>query len=320
VRNFGYEEEGYQEKGMELALWKRIASYSRPFALPFGGALLLSLMVTGSALGLPLLMQRAIDGYITNTALPHADRISGVGWLALGYGMLVALQFATTFFQVILLEWIGQSIMHRLRQDLFLHLFSLDLGFFNRQPVGRLVTRLTNDIQNMHEMFTSVMVTVFNDLLRMLVILGLLIWMNLRLGLLLSLFVPLAFVVTWVFSRLARQQFRAIRKQLSLLNTFVQEMVSGMEIVQLFNRTSTQQRAFSEHNNEYLRRTLRQIRLFGTFMPLTELMHSLAMALILWYGGGEIIQQRLTLGELVAFSPICGFFSSPCASFPKNIP
>ncbi|MCK5070240.1 MAG: ABC transporter ATP-binding protein, partial [Desulfocapsa sp.] len=166
-------------------------------------------------------------------------------------------------------------------------------------------------IQNMHEMFTSIMVTIFNDLLRMACILGLLLYMNLRLGLFLCLFVPLATVVTVLFSRLARNHFRAIRKQLSRVNAFVQESVSGITVVQLFGRTKDLNAEFSTLNNSYLRKTLRQIRLFGAFMPITELMSSLAMALILWYGGGEIIQRELSLGELVAFLSYMRLFFQP---------
>lgn len=311
MRNFGYFEEDYTSSLSEKGLWSRILGYLSPFLLPFAGAVLLSLLVTASALGLPWLMQQAIDLYITNPNLDFEQRSAGLTRNVLLYGGLIGTGFVTAFLQVMLLEWIGQSMMHSLRQDLFSHLLSVNLTFFSKQPVGRLVTRLTNDVQNMHEMFTSIMVTLFNDLLRMTCILGLLLYMNLRLGLLLCIFVPLAAVVTILFSRLARNHFRTIRKQLSRLNTFIQETVSGVTLVQLFGRSNDLKNEFSVLNNAYLTKTLRQIRLFGAFMPLTELMSSLAIALILWYGGGEVIRSQLTLGELVAFLSYMRLFFQP---------
>ena len=311
MRNFGYFEEDYSPSLSEKGLWRRIITYLRPFRFPFAGAILLSLFVTTCALGLPWLMQQAIDLYITNPELHFDQRMEGLSTYVLFYGGLICIGFTTSFLQVLLLEWIGQSIMHTLRQDLFSHLLTVRLKFFSKQPVGRLVTRLTNDVQNMHEMLTSILVTIFNDLLRMACILGLLVYMNFRLGLILCLFVPLAAAVTILFSKLARNHFRAIRKQLSKVNSFVQETVSGVMLVQLFGRTNDLRQEFATLNNSYLKKTLRQIRLFGTFMPITELMSSVAIALILWYGGGEFIQNQLTLGELVAFLSYMRLFFQP---------
>jgi ATP-binding cassette, subfamily B, multidrug efflux pump len=311
MRDFGYFEEDYTQSLSEKGLWRRILGYLKPFLLPFTGAVLLSLLVTASALGLPWLMQQAIDLYITNPNLDFEQRSAGLTRNVLLYGGLICTGFVSAFLQVLLLEWIGQSIMQRLRQHLFSHLLSINLPFFNTQPIGRLVTRLTNDVQNMHEMFTSIMVTLFNDFLRMACILGLLLYMNLRLGLILCLFVPLAAVVTILFSRLARIHFRAIRRQLSRLNTFIQETVSGVILVQLFGRSDDLRQEFALLNNDYLTKTVRQIKLFGAFMPLTELMSSLAIALILWYGGAEVIRKQLTLGELVAFLSYMRLFFQP---------
>ncbi len=311
MRNFGYFEEGYEPQLSEKRLWQRVVTYLRPFSLAFSGAVILSLLVTGATLGLPWLMQRGIDLYIVDSTKSFVDRSQGLTTIAFMYGGVICIHFFAVFSQVLILEWIGQSIMQKLRLQLFSHLLGMDLGFFHGQPVGRLVTRLTNDVQNMHEMFTSVMVTLFNDLLRMAGILGLLIYVNYRLGLIMTLFLPLATIITILFSRLARTQFRRIRRQLAKLNAFIQETVSGVLLVQLFGRAKDLNKRFSSLNNEYLNRTLGQIKLFGTFMPLTELMSSLAIGIILWYGGGEIIRQRLTLGELVAFLSYMRLFFQP---------
>jgi ATP-binding cassette subfamily B protein len=160
-------------------------------------------------------------------------------------------------------------------------------------------------------MFTSVMVTLFNDILKLIGILAVLYLLNVRLALLMTLFLPLALTVTFVFSRLARDRFRAIRSQLAVLNTFLQEIISAVGVVQLFGRQQENMEKFKTLNSEYLQRTLAQIRLFGTFMPLTEFLSSLAMAAILRYGGGEVIRQQMTLGELTAFLSYMRLFFQP---------
>ncbi len=311
MRNYGYFEEGQIGSVRDLRLWRRILVYCRPHLAWLVAAILLSLLVAGATLSLPRLMQWAIDHYMVAPELATEARIKGLGRTAFFYGLLVATVFLGGFVQVVVLEWVSQSIMHRMRQDLFVHIMGLDLAFFHGQPTGRLVTRLTNDIQNMHEMFTSVMVTLFNDFLKIIGILVILFWMNWRLALVMSVFVPLSITSTALFSRLARDRFRAIRSQLALLNSFLQESVALITVIQLFGRQQETLRRYGELNNEYLRRALSQVRLFGTFMPFTEFMGSAAVALILWYGGGEILDHRLTLGELVAFFSYMRLFFQP---------
>lgn len=311
MRNFGYEEEGQVGSLSDLHLWGRILHFSSSHWLGFMAAIALSLLITGATLGLPWLMQQGIDNFITSDRLESSVRLAGLTNTGIWYGSLVLLVFFTSFLQVVLLEYLGQSIMHSIRQNLFAHMLRLDLPFFNTNPIGKLVTRLTNDIQNMHEMFTSVMVTIFNDLLRIIGILVVLYWMNSRLALVMSMFVPVSLLITVLFARMARKKFRAIRTQLARLNSFLAEAISGVSILQLFGRQQQSRKQFEELSHSFLVRTLSQIRLFGTFMPITEFMSSAAMAIILWYGGGEILQERMTLGELVAFISYMRLFFQP---------
>ncbi|WP_136809769.1 ABC transporter ATP-binding protein [Desulfosediminicola flagellatus] len=311
MRNYGYDEGGKTVSISDLGLWRRIARYSYDRLGSFSVAVFLSLALTGATLAQPWLMQRGIDSFITSDILAIHERFAGLADTAFWYLLMVLAVFLLSFLQVLLLEYIGQSIMHSIRQDLFRHMLRLDLPFFNTNPLGKLVTRLTNDIQNMHEMFTSVMVTMFNDLLRIAGILFALFLMNPRLALIMSFFVPISLTLTFVFARLAREKFRAIRTQLARINSFLSESLSGMSILQLFGRHTRTRDDFEEMSLEYQDRALSQIKLFGMFMPITEFMGSAAMALILWYGGGEILQQRLTIGELVAFISYMRLFFQP---------
>jgi len=311
MMNFGYEEGGHQVSIGDMRIWRRIARYTFNRWVSFAFAVLLSLAVTGATLAQPWLMQQGIDRYITDAHLDGAARLIGLSTTALWYCTMVIAVFLLSFLQVVVLEYVGQWIMHSIRQDLFAHILRLDLAFFNANPTGRLVTRLTNDIQNMYEMFSSVMVTMFNDLLRLIGILVALYLMNSRLALVMSVFVPVSLGLTILFARLARNKFRAIRSQLVKINSFLAEAIAGISILQLFGRQQRSRDEFEELSEGYLQRTLSQIRLFGTFMPITEFLGSAAMAMILWYGGGEILRERLTIGELVAFISYMKLFFQP---------
>ena len=311
MMDYGYSEKGQQGSLSDFHLWQRIFRFSTPYWPGLVFAVLISILITWATLTLPYLVQTAIDNHITASSLSTEERLAGLGATTLRYGLLIVGIFFASFCQIFVLEWVGQSVMHTIRQHLFRHLLHLDLRFFNNNPIGRLVTRLTNDIQNMNEMFTSVIVTLFNDLLRLVGILALLFWMNPRLAGLMALFVPAALFVTILFARLARERFREIRSQLAKLNSFLSEIISGIAIIQLFGRQTSSRGTFEQLSEGFLHKTLRQIRLFGIFMPLTEFLSSAAVAIILWYGGGEVLQQRLTLGELVAFISYMRLFFQP---------
>lgn len=311
MMDYGYSEKGQQGSLSDFHLWKRILQFSAPYWFGLGSAVLLSILITWATLTLPHLVQTAIDQHITARELPTMTRIAGLADTARLYALIIFGVFFASFCQIMVLEWVGQSVMHTVRQHLFGHLLHLDLQFFNDNPTGRLVTRLTNDIQNMNEMFTSVIVTLFNDLLRLGGILILLFWMNPRLAAVMSVFVPMALLITILFARLARERFRAIRVQLVKLNSFLSENLAGIAIIQLFGRQKSNRQTYEQLSEGYLQRTLNQIKLFGTFMPLTEFLSSVAVALILWYGGGEVLQKRLTLGELVAFISYMRLFFQP---------
>lgn len=311
MRNFGYFEKDQIGSISDLRLWRRILRYSLPFSLWLTAAVVLSLVIAGTTLILPKLMQLGIDTYIIPDTLPLQERLGGLKNIAIVFGATMLILFLTGFFQVIILEYTGQSVMQQIRVDLFANMLHLDLHFFTRQPAGRLVTRLTNDITNMHEMFTSVMVTLFNDFLKITGILIILFSIHLRLAFVMSVFLPLSIGIIVIFSRMARKRFRAIRTQLAKLNSFLLESVSGVDIIQSFNRENDYRKSFSSLSSEYMKQTFSQIKLFGTFMPLVEFMSLAAVSLILLYGGTLVIDGSLTLGELVAFLAYMRLFFRP---------
>jgi len=309
--NYGYFEEDKLGKFGDLGLWRRIVLLGWPYWQGALLAVLLSLLVVASSLALPHIMRLAVDGAIVNEALAGPERLEKLGRLSVLFFLLMGLEFVGNFFQVLALEWTGQRIMHRMRQLLFSRLLGLDLAFFNANPAGKLVTRLTNDIQNMHEMFTSVIVTLFNDFLKLAGILVILFWMNWRLALVLCLLLPIMFGNTVWFSRLARDAFRQIRSQLALINAFLQESLSGLSIIQLFQRERPAALQFARLNQEYYGKTLYQIKIFGIFLPAIEILSALAIGAILWYGGSQIMAGGMSIGMLVAFLAYMRLFFQP---------
>jgi ATP-binding cassette subfamily B protein len=308
---YGYFEEDKLGEIADLNLWRRIIGYTSRYWLGVGLAVVLSFVVIGTSLVLPYMVRIGVDQYIINTDLAVAARLAGLAKLAGLFIVAVIAGFLATFLQVSVLEWTGQNIMHRLRQHLFGHMLGLDMAFFHNNPSGKLVTRLTNDIQNMHEMFTSVIVTLFNDALRILGILVILYWLNWQLAAIISLLLPIIIILTIWFSRVARDAFREIRTNLAKINAFLQEAVSGISLIQLFQRQKDTDAHFVDLNQRYFKSTMHQIKIFGFFMPSLDILSSTATALIIWYGGLQILQGEISIGILVAYLFYMKLFFQP---------
>jgi len=308
---FGYFEEDKLGEVTDFNLWRRILGYGVHYWQGVALAVFLSFAVIGSSLLLPYLVRLGVDNYIINVEIKVSERFSGLTILAVIFGVAVIVGFIGNYFQVTVLEWTGQNIMHRLRQHIYIHMLGLDLAFFNENPSGKLVTRLTNDVQNMHEMFTSVIVTLFNDAIRIIGILVLLYWLNWRLAVLMTLLLPAILVATLWFSKIARNVYRKIRTNLAKINAYLQEAVSGISLIQLFQREKDTERSFVNLNQAYFASTLQQIKIFGIFMPVLDILASTATAISIWYGGILILRGEMTIGILVAFLSYMRLFFQP---------
>jgi len=224
---------------------------------------------------------------------------------------IIFLSFWFGYWEHYLLEFIGQNIMQDIRLDLFQRIQSRALRFFDMHPVGRLVTRVTNDIENLNEMFKTVLVTFFKDIFILMGILIVLIYLNWRLALVSFIILPFIFGFTILFSSLMREAFRELREKVAKLNAFQQERFSGMRIIQLFATEKFQMDNFAGLNHENYLAGMKQLRLFAVFVPVMELFSSLTVALIIWYGGGRVIGDQLSLGSLVAFISYIQMFFRP---------
>jgi ATP-binding cassette subfamily B multidrug efflux pump len=243
-------------------------------------------------------------------ALRRRD-VEGVLHIAFLVVLILIANFGLSFFQVYAMEVAGQRMMHDLRMNVFSHLQSLPVSFFDKNPVGRLVTRLTNDIQNVHEMFTSVLIHLFKDILLLIGIIIILLRLNRELALISFSVLPVIFVTTLFFSRQARDAFREIRLKIAQMNSFLQENLSGIRVVQLFRREEENGRRFQKINEGHYLANMKQISIYARFVPLVEILSSGAIGLLLWYGGGKVIQETITLGALVAFLSYIRMFFQP---------
>jgi ABC-type multidrug transport system fused ATPase/permease subunit len=237
--------------------------------------------------------------------------VEGIFQIALLVVFILIINFGLNFSQVYAMEVAGQKMMHDLRMKVFSHLQDLPVSFFDKNPVGRLVTRLTNDIQNVHEMFTSVLINLVKDILLVIGIIILLLHLNRELALVSFSVIPLIFVITFFFSHRARDAFREIRLKIAQMNSFFHENFSGIKVVQLFRREKENSRRFEKVNEGHYLANMKQISIYAFFVPLVEILSSGAIGLLLWYGGGKVIQEMITLGVLVAFLSYIRMFFQP---------
>ncbi len=237
--------------------------------------------------------------------------LRGVAMVGIVLLLFLFTSFGLGYVQYYMLELTGQNIMQDIRLELFQRLQSQSVSFFDRHPVGSLVTRATNDVENLNEMFKSVAVTVFKDIFILSGILVVLLYLNWRLALVCFTLIPVIFGVTLLFSYLAREAFRELRATVAKINTFLQECIPGMRTIQLFTREAFQMERFTRINHENYLAGMKQIRIFAVFMPLMEIFASLVVALLIWHGGGKVIGEQLTLGSLVAFIGYIRMFFRP---------
>ena len=282
-------------KVYDRVLMKRLLAYLKPykFQLLIIGCLMVGNTV--SRLAGPYLMQVAIDEHINPGV--RAGLITIAIWLVLA---LIG-EFAFSYFEEYRMQMIGQHVMRDLRHTLFSHLQRLDVQFFDKNPVGRLMTRVMGDVQVLNELFASGVITVFANLLQILGIMVAMLLYNWKLALVTFTVIPIIFAATLVYQIYSRRAFREQRKQLARINAFLQENIVGMTTMKLFAQERRSHLRFNERNRRYLAANLRSIFYFSIFHPLIEVTATLATAVIIWYGGGQIVQNALTFGVLVAF-------------------
>ncbi len=237
--------------------------------------------------------------------------LSGVTFITAVFLAIVIFNFVLNIVQVLIMEYAGQMVMHDLRVHLFKHIQNLSVAFFTRNPVGRLVTRVTNDIQNMHELFTSVIAFVFKDLFLLVGIAVVLIGIHLKLALVSFAVLPLVLYASLYFSGQAREAYRTLRIKIAEINTRFSETIGGIKIIQLFLQEKQNYLKFKNLNHEHYLAGMRQVHVFAIFMPVIEILAAAAIAVVIFYGGGGVLSGTISLGALVAFLSYMKMFFRP---------
>ncbi len=307
--DYAWEEEKLG-KAYDAQLMRRLLRYVKPYRGLFTAAIVLSFVVTAAELSLPYFTKIAIDSYMVSS-LPAQQAAAGLLRIGLLFAGVLLLRLLFAFAQTYILQYTGQRVMFDMRTQIFSHLMKLSVRFFDRNPVGRLVTRATNDVAAINEMFSAVLVNTFKDIFLIVGIFAVMFQLSWRLALVILLLMPLLFWITFEFRKRAREAFREVRRKLAKLNAYLAESISGMRIIQLFVRERRSFDEFSKINREEYEAHLRQILIFAVFQPLIFLVSALAAATILWYGGSGVLSGLFTFGSLVAFLSYAAMLFQP---------
>ncbi|HEU5303719.1 MAG TPA: ABC transporter ATP-binding protein, partial [Gemmatimonadales bacterium] len=299
------EQDEVLDRGYDARLLRRLLVYLRPYRGLTALAVLLLLAGAGLALVGPVLTQRALD-----VAIPARDGGLLATLAALFLGALL-LEFAVEYGQTLLTTYIGQRVMYDLRMQIFGHLQRLSISFYDRNPVGRLMTRVTSDVETLNELFSSGVVTVFGDVFTLIAIMAMMLAIDWRLALVTFSVIPLVWLTARIFRRRVRQAFSDIRLRLARLNAYLQERLSGMRVVQLFGREAESAARFAVLNREHLDAHRRSITIYAVFFPVVEVLTAVAMALLLYYGGLRAMSGTITIGVLAAFIQLTRRFFQP---------
>ncbi len=299
-------------KAYDARLMRRLLTYLRPYWRAVAVAFVAILVGAGAALAQPYLMKVAIDRYI---ALRQLD---GLGQLAIVYLVILVIAFVAEYVQTWTMQLTGQRIMFDMRMAIYGHLQRLDVRYYDRNPVGRLMTRVTSDVDVMNDLFTSGVVTIFGDVFTLLGIMTVMLWMNWRLALVAFAVLPIIVLITQWFRRNVRESYRIVRGWIARINAFLQENITGMSTVQLFRREALNFARFDEIDRRHRDANIESIFYYAVFYPAIEAVSALASALIIWYGGASVMGGTLTLGALAAFLQYSQRFFRPISDMSEK--
>jgi ATP-binding cassette, subfamily B, multidrug efflux pump len=265
----------------------------------------------------PLGVSRRIGEWLAARGI-QLEPLTGINIAAGIYLFTLVAGFVVIYWQMVLMNLTGQYIMYDLRKQIFGHLQRLNVQFFDRNPVGRLMTRVTTDVDALNELFTAGFVAIFSDIFVLAGIIGVLFWMNWRLALVLFSITPFIILVSIWFRKGARATYGKVRVRIAAINAFLQEHISGMSTVQLFNRQEKEAEKFDGLNTRHREANIESIYYYAIFYPVVELIQTIGLALIIWYGGGKVIQQTLSIGALIAFLQYAQRFYQPLSDLSEK--
>jgi len=310
----GHQEEEALGKLYDTRLTRRLLGYLRPYRARVGTAVVLSLVSSTLTIAGPLLLKVTVDKYLVPSLagrIAYDAAMRGVGFIVLIYLAALTSRFTLDYIQTRMMQRVGQLAMYDLRHELFARLQRLPLAFFDRNPLGRLVTRVTTDVDTLNDLFASGVVAMLGNFFILTAIVIAMLQLDWRLALAAFGVIPLIVLVTLMFRRSVREANRRIRVAIARINSFLQEHISGMTVVQLFNREKKAHKQFAEANAAHMDAYKDAILAFALFYPAVEFLGVLAIAIVLWYGGTRVLTHTLTIGTIVAFIQYAQQFFRP---------
>jgi len=301
-------------KAYDSRLMRRLLRYMKPYKWRVVLALVMVAIVTPLELAPPLIFQKGIDKYFVpelKGLIPEASAWSGIGWLSLLLLAVLIFDFLAQYIQIRIMQRVGQQTMYDMRREIFGHMQRLPMSYFDRNPVGRLVTRVTTDVDALNDLFAAGVVTMINDFFLLVVMAVLLFKIDRRLALDTLAVLPGILIVTMIFRKFVRDANRRIRTAIARINAFLQEYISGMSVVQLFNRERKAMDEFEKRNRDNMLAWRDAILAYALFYPAVEFLSFATIALIYWSGGNRILSGGLTLGVLTAFTMFAQRFFRP---------
>jgi ATP-binding cassette subfamily B protein len=320
------QEEEVLGKAYDSRLMKRLIEYLRPYKWQTGIALGSILLKVGADVLGPYLTKVVIDRYLSPVPGGHTllDRflssrpLVGIAQVAaIGVGLLI-FSFLLDYLQIYFMQWAGQMVMFDLRREIFRHLQRMHIGFYDKNPVGRLVTRTTSDVDALNEMFTSGVVSIFEDVFVLAGIVWFMLRMNRNLALITFAVLPLIAFATKIFRDKVRDSYRRIRTAIARINSYMQEHVSGMVVLQLFNREKRAYDKFSDVNAVHMDAFKDAIMAHAVYYPVVEILSATAIACVIWFGGNDVIRGATTIGVLAAFIQYAQRFFRPIQDFSEK--
>jgi ATP-binding cassette subfamily B multidrug efflux pump len=306
-----FHEEEAIEKTYDWRVAKRLMSYLKPYWRLATFALVLTILVNILGSLQPRFTQYAVDGFIT------PQRVEGIWWFAFAFFCLFLFRFLFSYLQEILVNIVGQKVMFDLRTQIFTKLQKQEVAYYDKHPVGRIITRLTSDVDALNELFTSGVIDVLGDLVIIFAIIAQMFWWDWQLALVSLISVPLLFAATNWFRKRARSGFDMVRTRNAKLNAFLQEYISGAQTVQLFNAERKAQKRFDDINDDYRNANIETVYYYAIFYPMVDFIGAIGIAVVLWFSGYQFLTgvsaagTALTIGTVIAFVQYSGMLFQP---------
>jgi ATP-binding cassette subfamily B multidrug efflux pump len=282
-------------KAFDFPILRRIYAYTRPYKTAFYTGIFLTLLLSLLAPLRPLLVQYAVDNYVLKS---NSEGLIRMMLLMLA---LLLVQSAVQYYHTFLTNQIGLAVVKDLRVKLYKHILNFRLKFFDHTPIGILITRTVSDLENIADIFSEGLIVIIGDLLTLFVIVAFMFYIDWRLTLISLSTMPVLFFATRIFQQGIKVAFREVRTQVAHLNTFVQEHLTGMSIVQIFNREEEEMKKFEEINNLHMKAHIKSVWYYSIFFPVVELLSAASVGLMVWYGARGVLSETVTLGNMLAF-------------------